>query len=393
MLDLYDAATRVGFEGTDELRSAGRAAAAGAALAVVLGCGAALIGRRRASSPARHARLDRAVAVGAIALAVAAVAGFAVATERPIGWIGDRFDEFLTQGTPEAGGASSRFSANAGSERDDLWRVALSDAGDDPILGLGGGGFQYSYLQDRSEEGIPSVRDAHSVELEVLSELGVPGLILLGVALVGAIGGAAASMGARAESAALGAAALTAGTYWLAHASIDWFWAYPAVTAPVFALLGAACKVGPPAPEGAVPGRWRVAAVAGVVVLAVSLIPPFLSERYVDAAYGGWRVDPERAWSDLERARDLNPLSIEPLLAEGGIARALGDRPRAIAAFEEAADERPEEWAAHYFIAELSQNVDRARARAAIERARELKPLSARVRALSRRVESASPRP
>ena len=35
--------------------------------------------------------------------------------------------------------------------------------------------------------------------------------------------------------------ALTAGAYWLAHASLDWFWPYPALTAPVFALLGSAC--------------------------------------------------------------------------------------------------------------------------------------------------------
>ena len=25
------------------------------------------------------------------------------------------------------------------------------------------------------------------------------------------------------------------------HASLDWFWPYPALTAPVFALLGSAC--------------------------------------------------------------------------------------------------------------------------------------------------------
>ena len=64
-------------------------------------------------------------------------------------------------------GASTRSSFNAGSERDDQWRVALDDAREDPVLGNGAGAFYYSYLRGRSEDGVPSARDAHSVELEV----------------------------------------------------------------------------------------------------------------------------------------------------------------------------------------------------------------------------------
>ena len=70
-------------------------------------------------------------------------------------------------------------------------------------------------------------------------------------------------------------------------------------------------------------------------------------------AYDGWRTDASRAYDDLDRAQALNPLSVYPILAEGAIARGNGDRARAIDAFRRAATKRPEEWAAHYNLAEL----------------------------------------
>ena len=385
--DLHETADLVSYEGTAELRTAGRAALAGALVAFVLGIGAALVDRRREPDPSRQRRADRVVAIGAVAVAIAAGAVFSVATGNPVRWLGDRVDEFLTQGTPEAEGAS-RFELNAGSERDDLWRVALDAAGDDPLLGAGAGGYEYLYPRLRSAEGPESVRDAHSIELEVLSELGIVGLALLAVVLVGSGWGAWVGRRAGLQAAVVSGCALTAAAYWLAHSSIDWFWTYPAVTAPVFAMLGAACRQ-PAAPASAGTRRWRRFASLAVVVLALSAIPPFLSERYLDAAYDGWRNDPGRADADLDRARSLNPLAIEPLLAEGAIARA-GGRPEAAAdAFEEAADKRPEEWAAHYFLAQALIDLDPERAAEAAERAIQLNPLSPQVRALDRRVRRA----
>ena len=112
---------------------------------------------------------NRAVGFGAIGVVVAAAVAFVVVTGDPAGWVGDRVDEFLTQGTPEAGEADSRFEVNAGSERDDFWRVALEVSKEEPVLGVGGGGYHYSFLLERGENGAESVRDAHSVELEILS--------------------------------------------------------------------------------------------------------------------------------------------------------------------------------------------------------------------------------
>ena len=184
-------------------------------------------------------RGNRAVARGLIALAAVALIGFVVATGNPFSWIGDRVDEFRNAGTPNLSASGSRYGFNVGSNRYDAWRVALSDAGDDPIFGDGGGGYRYSYLVKR-QAATQDIHDAHSVELEVLSELGVVGLILLIAAVGGAFVGAYRARPLGPTARIVSAAALASGTYWIVHTSVDWFWPYPAITAPVLALLGSA---------------------------------------------------------------------------------------------------------------------------------------------------------
>jgi hypothetical protein len=368
----------------NEMNAAGVAVLVTTGSAAVLGALAAGLERWLPGLGSTSARGNRAVLAGLVAVAAALAVAFVVRVGDPVDWIGDRAQEFGAGGTPDLSAEASRFTFNAGSNRSDVWRVALEDAREDPLLGDGGGGFQYSYSRER-EESLQNVHDAHSIELEVLSELGVPGLALLLAALASAAWGALRVRRLSPQAAGLAAIALTSGAYWLTHSSIDWFWAYPAITAPVLALLGSACGAGMRARDGH-PGppagrRWIV---AGAAVLAVSAVPPFLSERYVNDAYAGWRSDLTRAYDDLDRAQTLNPFSDTPLLAEGAIADAAGDRERALAAFREAAEDRPEEWATHYLLAELYADEQPALARRELEIARELNPLSPDVEELGR---------
>jgi tetratricopeptide (TPR) repeat protein len=188
------------------------------------------------------------------------------------------------------------------------------------------------------------------------------------------------------SAAALAAIVLAATGYWLVHTSVDWLFPYPAVTAPLIALLGSGCALAvrrPAAPGGARGRGWRLALVAALALLAVSAVPPFLSARYVDDAYAEWRDDLQRAYDDLDRAHTLNPLNNLPLLAEASIANAAGDRDRALAALQEAEDLRPEEWATHYLIAQLHAKDDPALAREQIRIALELNPLDRTIAALA----------
>jgi len=73
--------------------------------------------------------------------------------------------------------------------------------------------------------------------------------------------------------------------------------------------------------------RPRPALLAGIAVAAVAVIgfaPPWLSARFTDRAYG---QAPAARSSSIHWAERLDPLSVEPLLAEAALARSPNDIP------------------------------------------------------------------
>lgn len=383
LLDVY---VPSGSPSISALRDAAWAAAFSSLVAVAAGLITARLDSTR--EPLREERPGRwqRRAAPALAAALLACLVIAIAQGGVLEWLDQRVGETRTNAQP------SRFGFGTGGQhREDFWRVAVRDARDAPALGTGAGGFQHSYLLDRESDETP--RDAHSVELELLGELGVPGLALFVCGLAGAAAGALRFRRLGPAAAALSAGALASGTYWLAHASIDWFWAYPALTAPTLALLGSGCAPAVLAPAGEPSRRWRPAAAAAAVALAAVSIPLYLSERYTNDAYRHWGSDLSGAYAALDRAADLNPLSDEPLLAEGAIAREAGDRERAIDAFRAAGEREPEQWAAHYFLGLLLTPEDPAAAREELATARRLNPRGEGVRRAQLRLRRRARRP
>jgi len=323
----------------------------------------------------------------AIAAIVVVGVGVIAIVGNPVTWIGDRAEEFF-EGEPDLSGDATRLTFNAGSNRSEIWRVALDVGADDPIFGEGGGGFQFRFNRERNDPD-QLARDAHSVELEMFSELGVVGLALFGAAVVGAFAGAIRARRLGPSAAALSGGALGAGTYWLVHSSIDWFWPYPAVTAPAFLLLGAAVAPTLLMPERTSRAKGRRALLTVTAVFTLTLVPPLLSELLVERSFDTFRADTEQAYEDLELARDLNPLSDMPALTEGSIALALRNRERAIAAFREAIRMRPEEYVGHFFLALLYARDDPGQARVALAVVSELNPLEARIDEIRKRIAAA----
>ncbi len=377
-----------------ELRSAADAAALSAAVALVIGAAVALVEGRLPSSPRAGRIADRAAIIGLVVALLGGSIAFVATVGDPIHWISQKASQFQAGEASQPIGRNSRFTFSARTGRGELWRIALVDFGHHPLLGDGAGGYRYTYLKERRPDAPPAVNDAHSFELENLAELGIVGLLLVAAALAAAATGVIRARRRGPEAAWLSVIALTAGTYWLFHSSLDWFWPYPAVTAPVFALLGSACApcVRAPSASGEAPvprarqGRVRLAIAAGAVVLAATVVPPFLSDRYTSDAYAVWRSDPSRAYRDLDRARSLNPLSVDPVLVEGAIARANGDRQRAIAAFDDAVAKRPEEWVSYYFLALLHERRSPGLARRELARAQDRDPLNGQIAALRDRL-------
>ena len=135
---------------------------------------------------------------------------------------------------PTFGASTSRL-ASTDSPRYHYWKVAIDAFADAPVKGIGAGGFAVRWLQDRPV--LQPARDAHSLEIETLAELGAVGAALL--ALLGA--GVALATGdvIRRDGTALIAGPVAALAAYTFHASIDWDWEMPALTLVGVALAGA----------------------------------------------------------------------------------------------------------------------------------------------------------
>jgi O-antigen ligase len=117
--------------------------------------------------------------------------------------------------------------------RGDYWQVALHDARSNPLLGSGAGSFASVWLDERP---VPiGGKNAHSLYLETLAELGP-----LGLGLVGAFALLPLFVALRWRR--LGVVPVAAGAYgaFLIHVGLDWDWQLPAV---VFAALTAAAAI------------------------------------------------------------------------------------------------------------------------------------------------------
>jgi tetratricopeptide (TPR) repeat protein len=337
---------------------------------------------RYAPLPSDLARLGRwvlGIATGLAAFIAAIVLLFAYGN--PVTQAQDAWDEFSAGQEFEEG--SSYFGANLGSNRYDFWRVAMGEFRDSPVTGIGAGNFATPYLRER--ESVEEPLYPHSLPVMVLSQTGLVGALFFG----GFLGCALAAVWlARSRRSPLGravaAAAVVTFAYWALHGSIDWFWEFPGLAGPAFAWLGLAGGLERPAAaamSSANSGN-RISMTAAVgytlalVASVLSLGLPWLAAREIERAADTWRSDPEGAYSILDRARVLNPLSARPDLVAGAIAMRQEDFDRAEDAFERALERKGDDWYAELELAIVAaQRGRRDEALSRLDRAEELNPL------------------
>jgi hypothetical protein len=292
-----------------------------AAAALVIGLAYALADRRVRVTPQASKWAAIAVAtLGSLALAVGAwQADTHIDDNRT--FARDQWEVFKRSQPTESG---SSHLVNIGSNRYDWWRVSLAGFEEHPIAGIGGRGFGPWYLQHRNSDETPA--RAHSLPLDALLETGIVGLVLLLAAFAAILAGVVR----RLESVA-GAAAFGALVYFAVHATGDWVWTFPTVGLPLFAVIGIAL-----APERGrlLVGRRATSAAAAVTVFAlVAFLPPWLSSRVTNSVLTG-----ETEVESLRWARALDPLAVEPYLAEAALATGPGE---AIPPLESAVEKEP----------------------------------------------------
>lgn len=226
-----------------------RFAAQLAALTAIVVAAQALVAAGRASPRLMAATAPaarRALAGGAIVVVVAALGTYAVrsrsaegraanALRDSSGFISRQWRDFMRPAVQAQGGTRRLITARG--TRSDLYRVAIDGFEAHPLRGDGAGGFEVRWARARRVD--EDVRNAHSLELETLGELGLVGAALL-LAFLGSI--VLAAVRSRLRPGGLGrgrtAAVAAAVAVWLVHSSVDWDWQMPAVTG--LALLLAA---------------------------------------------------------------------------------------------------------------------------------------------------------
>jgi tetratricopeptide (TPR) repeat protein len=337
----------------------------------------------RPPAAATAARVRKAWTVVVVAGAILGAAGGLVAVGNPVDRLDNAWHSFKG-GYDDNTGSGSRLTSGLGSNRYDFYRVALDVFADHPIAGVGADNFFQDYLQRGDSNETP--RNPHNLALRTLAQTGIVGTLLLLTAFVAALAAGWRAM-RRADplAAAVAGGAVLAFLYWVVHGMTDWFWEWAGLGAPAFALLGLACALAPrrvgEAEGDAAPAPVRrrvgvlVLAGAALILGALAIAGPWQAERDIEQAGAVFAQRPFEAYSRLDRAADLNPVSDRPALIEGSIALRYGDLARARAAFEEALDRNPRgQYATLELGAIASVQGDRARALALLRRAVALAP-------------------
>ena len=328
--------------------------------------------------------------------------------------------------------AGNRFLAIGGGYRYDLWRISLDEFAGAPLGGVGAGNYADQYYERRHQ--LEDVTVPHSLELQMLAELGIGGAIGL-LLLAGAVLGAGLSS-RRATLAgsdpALKIAALGMFAAWLAATSVDWLYDIPGLAC--MAMLAAAVLVVPAGPQGsgdadAAPGELRdtaaavaelrdpaavaelrdAAAVAeprnpaagplapgrrgrraqvtlvatlGLLALAAaSLGRQYVAVLYSDSGKGLVAKQPVKALQTLRTAEQLDPWSLQTQYAVASAYARLNDYQAARAALLHAAQLEPANYVPPALLGDIATRAgEPAAALAAYRRALRLDPLEPSLR-------------
>jgi hypothetical protein len=260
---------------------------------------------------------------------------------------------------------SRLFSLSGG--RTIVWHHAWHDARAHPVLGSGAGTYEFWYLRHRTDGS--KVRDAHTLYLEMLAEVGPIGLALLLVALLTPLVAAA-----RARRRPMTAIAVGAYVAFLVHAGVDWDWEVTAVTLAGL-LCGVALLIAARREEKILRlGRPRYALVAPAVAVALFSIVGLLGNVPASSAgkairAGNWAD----ARSEARKAIRWAPWSADGWRRLGQSEVGSGQLAPAVRDLRTAIRRDPQNWDRWFDLALATRGAEQHQA---LERALELNPHS-----------------
>ncbi len=289
---------------------------------------------------------------------------------------------------------TDHFLSGGGNGRWQMWSAAGDEWQRHPLVGNGAGSFAEWWTQHGSTS--VSIKDAHSLYLETLGELGLIGfLILASIFVTGASVALRRSLTASDERVTVAALTAVFGAYSV-EVSVDWMWELTVVSIVAFAALALALSSQKPPGEGFEPvkrrpfGLVRVGSVAAVVlacwVFAGAQSIPLLARTQIDQSKAAVaRGDAAAAESAALKARRIQPWAASPALQLALVTEQEGKLARASAWIHEAIKHDEMDW--NLWLISTRIDVKRGEigtAKQSLRRAIELNPRSWRMVQLQR---------
>jgi hypothetical protein len=318
-----------------------------------------------------HPRLRRAYVAGLVGASLLVLLVLFVRVGSPLTLASRTYHAFAAPPPSLNGRLNSRIFNLSGSGRVVQWRVAWRAYERNPLLGSGAGTYEESWNELRPAP--YKIRDAHSLYLETLSELGPIGLgLLLGALSIPLVAGV------RARNVPLVPGAFAAYVAFLVHAGVDWDWELPAVT--LAGLLCAATLL------VAARGRRRIAlsryvrlgVIAGVLGVAAFSVVGLIGNRAL--ADGETALNDGRATLAAKRARlalRWSPWSAQAHRLLGESQLAVGNLRDAPKNMRRAVEADPRDWTLWFALAQTTSGPERERA---LAEARKLDPRGPEIR-------------
>ena len=334
--------------------------------------------RRERPLPQLSRRAGLAVLAGLAAAAVVVAIGIGAP-----GKIGDRLDEFTQAEAPDPTAGASRYESLSGNGRYQLWRSAVAANETSRLTGIGPGTFEYWWTQDRPIDCYS--RSAHSLYLNALAEIGIVGMLLT-IALVLACIGVGIVRWSRAGPARTAYAGAIAGMVTFAvGAGVDRAWDLAVLPVAFFLLAAAALGSRQPSSDGESTGestgapalaRLGLGGAALVAILAISV--PTASLLAIQSSQEDVRDgDLDGALEQARKAGDIQPFAATPLYQEAQVLELRGELDEAAISARAATEKESTNWRTWFVLARIEgERGDGKAATAALDRARELNPLS-----------------
>jgi len=237
------------------------------------------------------------------------------------------------------------------------WETVLDEFRSAPVVGRGAGSYEAWWAQHGSLLGY--VRDAHSLYLETLGELGIVGFLLIVAAFVtGLVAGVRRTLASAGGNRVTVAALTSSFVAYAFAAGIDWMWEMTVVSVVGIVLLGLVTSRAAGATDLARPMGFRLD-LAGRLVLVVAALAviaaqgvALVTDRELDASKSAAeRGDLVAAAERADNARKVEPWAASPYIQLALVAEQASDYDAAAAWAHGATVRNSSDWRPWYLSA------------------------------------------